>query len=288
MISLGLRGSLSCRLSRILIHRDSSKWQALMAVFLTCVFSCSQAQTVLTLPTGEPQDARLSGFEFMGESTRALQLDASQNPAMLFVREGEQLWSALIGSKRAACRDCHGHATESMRGIASRYPAWDAAIRRPVSLFHRINLCRSRYLGLDQSQAESPATLALEAYLAFQSKTDRITSVDDPNVFPWLENGHRLFEKRIGQIGLSCADCHAHRPGSRLGTSVIPQAHPTAYPVYRLQWQSLGTLSRRIRGCFTGVRADLPEPDGELMVSLELFLRKRAAGMLHEGPGVRP
>jgi sulfur-oxidizing protein SoxA len=288
MISLGLRGSLCCRLSRILIQRDSFKWHALMAVFLTCVFSCSQAQTVHSLPTAKPQDARLSGFEFMGESTRALQLDASQNPAMLSVREGEQLWSARIGSKQAACQDCHGNANESMRGIASRYPAWDGAIKRPVSLSHRINLCRSRYLGMDQSLIEGPATLALEAYLALQSKADRITSVDDPNVLPWLENGHRLFEKRIGQIALSCADCHEHRAGSRLGASVIPQAHPTAYPVYRLQWQSLGALSRRIRGCFSGIRAELPEPYSDPMVSLELYLRQRAAGMPHEGPGVRP
>lgn len=37
---------------------------------------------------------------------------------------------------------------------------------------------------------------------------------------------------------------------------MIPQAHPTGYPIYRLEWQSMGSLQRRLRNCMTGVRAE--------------------------------
>src|SRR5256885_16986097 len=38
--------------------------------------------------------------------------------------------------------------------------------------------------------------------------------------------------------------------------NVIPQAHPTGYPLYRLEWQNLGSLQRRLRNCLVGIRAE--------------------------------
>ena len=46
------------------------------------------------------------------------------------------------------------------------------------------------------------------------------------------------------------------RAGQRLGGSLIPQGHPTGYPIYRLEWQGLGSLQRRLRDCMSGVRAE--------------------------------
>jgi sulfur-oxidizing protein SoxA len=69
---------------------------------------------------------------------------------------------------------------------------------------------------------------------------------------------------------------------------VIPQGQATGYPVYRLEWQALGSLGRRIRGCMTGVRADPVAWGSVEMVQLEAYLAARAAGMTVESPGVRP
>jgi sulfur-oxidizing protein SoxA len=74
----------------------------------------------------------------------------------------------------------------------------------------------------------------------------------------------------------------------RLGGSVIPQGHPTAYPTNRLEWQGLGSLQRRLRGCLTGIRAEPFAYNAAELVELELFLKVRAAGMAMEAPGVRP
>jgi sulfur-oxidizing protein SoxA len=86
----------------------------------------------------------------------------------------------------------------------------------------------------------------------------------------------------------SCAQCHDANSGRQLAGNVIPQAHPTGYPLYRLEWQSLGSLQRRLRNCLTGIRAEAYELGAPELVDLELFLMWRARGMPVEAPGVRP
>ena len=77
-------------------------------------------------------------------------------------------------------------------------------------------------------------------------------------------------------------------PAARLGGSPIPQAHPTGYPIYRLEWQGLGSLQRRLRACMSGVRAEPFAWGAPELVELELYLARRARGMPLETPGVRP
>ena len=92
----------------------------------------------------------------------------------------------------------------------------------------------------------------------------------------------------MGQLNLSCAQCHQDRAGLKLGGSLIPQGHPTAYPIYRIEWQTMGSLQRRLRNCMSGVRAQQFEYGSLEMAQLELFLMWRARGMPLETPGVRP
>jgi sulfur-oxidizing protein SoxA len=60
------------------------------------------------------------------------------------------------------------------------------------------------------------------------------------------------------------------------------------HPVYRLEWQSLGSLQRRLRNCMIGVRAEPYEYGAAEAVALELYLMGRARGMPIETPAVRP
>ena len=90
-----------------------------------------------------PLTERRSGYEFMGRETRAMQDDDATNPGMLWVLDGEALWNRKAGAAGRACAACHGDARTSMKGVAARYPAFDAALRRPVNLEERIKLCRS-------------------------------------------------------------------------------------------------------------------------------------------------
>jgi sulfur-oxidizing protein SoxA len=252
-------------------------WAAALAAFA--------ALTTMAQPL---PDGRRSGFEFMGESTQAMQRDDALNPGMLWVLEGGSAWSQRVGSDGRSCAGCHGDARQSMRGVAARYPAFDAALQRPIDLRQRIALCRQRLQPGTVEPAESPAALALEAFVAHQSRGLPIAPPADPRLDAPRERGRLLFQQRMGQLDLACADCHDAMAGRRLGGSPIPQAHPTGYPIYRLEWQGLGSLQRRLRSCMTGVRAQPFDWGAAQWVELELYLAWRARGMAVETPAVRP
>ena len=103
-----------------------------------------------------------------------------------------------------------------------------------------------------------------------------------------FERGRTLYFERHGQMNLACTHCHDQHWGKRLYNETISQGQPTAFPAYRLEWQGMGSLGRRIRNCMTGVRAE-PLAHGSLeMTQLELYLATRAMGMPMETPAVRP
>jgi sulfur-oxidizing protein SoxA len=235
-----------------------------------------------------PLAERKSSSEFMSRETRAMQDDDTANPGMLWVLDGEALWNTKSGAANKSCADCHGDAGASMKGVAARYPAFNAARGRPVDLEQRINMCRA-----DQQQAtplpfESKELLALTAYVARQSRGVPIEVADDARTRPFIAAGRAMFEQRQGQINMSCAQCHDDNWGKRLSGNLVPQAHPTGYPIYRLEWQTLGSLQRRLRNCLVGMRAE-PYPLGAPeYVDLELYLMWRARGLAIETPAVRP
>jgi len=107
-------------------------------------------------------------------------------------------------------------------------------------------------------------------------------------LLPFRERGAAQYRQRIGQLDLSCTQCHDERAGLRLGGSVIPQGHANGYPLYRLEWQSLGSLQRRLRNCMTGVRAEPFAYSSQALVELALYLAWRDRGMVMEAPAVRP
>jgi sulfur-oxidizing protein SoxA len=229
-----------------------------------------------------------SGFDFMTPQTQALQADDMANPGMLWVLQGEQLWHQAEGKADIACAGCHGEASQTMRGAAARYPAYDEATGRPTDLVGRINSCRAARQQAEPLAAESEELLALTSYVAHQSRGMPITPATDARLAPFRDNGRRLFQSRIGQLGLSCASCHDTNWGKRLGGSVIPQAHPNGYPLYRLEWQGVGSLQRRLRNCMVGVRAEPFAFGAPEFIDLELYLMERARGLPVETPAVRP
>ena len=234
-----------------------------------------------------PADRR-SGYDFMSRETRAMQDDDTANPGMLWVLEGGGLWTRAVGAAGRACADCHGDARASMKGVSARYPAFDAAKGRPVNLEQRINACRVERQQAPALAYESRELLALAAYVARQSRGLPIAPVVDARTQPFLDAGSATYQRRQGQLNLSCAQCHDGNWGRQLAGNVIPQAHPTGYPLYRLEWQGLGSLQRRLRNCLTGIRAESYDLGAPELVDLELFLMWRARGMPVEAPAVRP
>ncbi len=223
----------------------------------------------------------------MAPETRAMQDDDTSNPAMLWVLDGETLWTAKSQPSEKACADCHG-GVQAMRGVSAKYPAFDEALSRPVDLEQRINLCRTRHQDKAPLADESRELLALTALIGRQSRGLPIEAGKDSRLARFVAKGRDLFMRRQGQLNLACSNCHDDNWDRQLAGSSITQAHPTGYPIYRLEWQSLGSLKRRLRNCMIGIRAQPYASDAPEIVDLQLYLAQRAGGMTIETPAVRP
>ena len=237
---------------------------------------------------GIPRSEIKSGFDMMGADAQGMQRNDAENPAMLWVREGERIWRESPGEGRQSCAGCHGDAERTMTSAGLRYPVFDEAGGKPIDLAGRIQQCRTDRQHAAPFARESRPLLGLTAYVGMQSRGQDMSAVDDPRLAPFRDEGKALFSQRIGQLNLSCAGCHDDNWGRRLGGSTIPQGHANGYPLYRLEWQGVGSLQRRLRNCLIGVRAQPFAYGDPALINLELYLKDRAAGLKIETPAVRP
>jgi L-cysteine S-thiosulfotransferase len=236
-----------------------------------------------------PADARRSSYDLMSRETQAMQDDDGANPGMLWVLEGEALWRLKTGAADKACADCHGEASTSMRGIAVRYPAFDGERKQALDLAQRINLCRQAHQNATPLPYESKELLALTTYIARQSRGLPIADpAADERLRASIDAGRQTFNRRQGQLNLSCAQCHDDNWDKQLAGNQITQGQVTGYPLYRLEWQGLGSLQRRMRNCMIGMRAEPFDYGASEFVDLELFMRWRSRGLPIETPAVRP
>jgi len=268
-------------------------WRVRAGALLAAAWACAG----VAQPRSGPEPAALqgvapvarSGFQFMSRQTQAMQRDDTLNPGMLWVQDGLKTWGSRPAAGSSSCADCHGATPgERLAQAAARHPAWDEASGRPVNLGERVNLCRTRHQRAPAWAPDSATLLGLEAALGHAARGQAMSPPADPRLDPWRVRGQALWQQRMGQLNLSCAQCHDERAGARLGGSVIPPANAVGYPTYRLEWQTLGPLQRRLRNCLSGVRAEPFAPQGPEWVALELFLAWRDRGLPMEAPAVRP
>jgi len=246
---------------------------------MACACIVVGATVAVATARAEPR----SGIDYAGADVRAMQDDDLMNPGMLWVERGAALWSA----GPTACAGCHGDAATSMKGVAARYPAWDAKAARVVDLEDRIDACRVERQRAAPFPRESEDLLALTAFVATQSRGMPIAVDVDGPAHAAFERGRAFYTERRGQMNLACTNCHVDNAGKRLYAETISEGQPNAYPAYRLEWQSVGSLQRRLRACLYGVRAAMPPAGAPELTELELYLAARARGLPVETPGVR-
>jgi L-cysteine S-thiosulfotransferase len=110
--------------------------------------------------------------------------------------------------------------------------------------------------------------------------------VDGP-MTPWLARGKALYNTRVGQLDLACANCHDTNYGKYLRADFLSQGQTNGFPVYRLREQRLVPLHERMEGCVYDVRGTPYPPLSDDAVALELFLAWRGTGLPVETPAVR-
>ncbi len=237
------------------------------------------------LPDGE---FPVSGYRFMGPQVQQLQDDDFLNPGWFAVEFGAELWQEKAGDRNLSCQSCHGDASESMRGVAARYPQYDEHRTGLINLEGRINEMRSRYMNAAEYPLESEQLLAITAYVTHQANGSPMNVDITGKAAPYWQQGRDLYTRRQGQLDLACSQCHDERAGLMLRGDRISQGHVNGFPVYRLIWRSMGSRHRMFRWCNWAVRAEPHELGSDEYLSLELYLAWRGRGLPIESPAVRP
>ena len=176
-------------------------------------------------------------------------------------------------------------------GVRQNFPYFDVKQGEVVTLELALNRCRA-------ANGEAPLSYvkddmaSLTAYMAYTSrgKPFDIRIPDDPRALAAYENGKRYFYTRRGQLNFSCASCHVQSPGERLRAEILAPALGilNAMPIYRSEWNGMGTISRRFVTCNSQTRAVPLEPQAEEYRDVEYFLSYLANGLPISGPGARP
>ena len=175
-----------------------------------------------------------------------------------------------------------------MKGVATRYPLVDPQSSRLLNLEGRINQCRTKHQQAEPLAYESDELLGLTAFVARQSFGMPMSVATDGVVKPFADRGQAFFNRRQGQLNLACKHCHVDNAGRPLRGNTISYGLGTGYPVYRLEWQSMGSLHRRLRSCSYGVRATRFPAGSQQYLELELYLAARAQGVKIDTPAIRP
>ena len=207
-------------------------------------------------------------------------------PYEFAIDEGKALFTTpfVNGKTYAACFPNGGI------GIKQNYPFFDPNSRRVVTLELAINECRER--NGEQPLPYGRGELAhISAYLAYTSRGKPINVIvpDDPGARRAYEAGKKFYYSRRGQLNMACSSCHMVNAGLQLRAQTLSPVlgQTTHFPVFRSEWESLGTLHRRYTVCNSQIRAKPFALQSETYRNLEYFHTYMSNGLPLNGPGAR-
>lgn len=176
-------------------------------------------------------------------------------------------------------------------GVRQDFPYFDTKTGQVVTLDLAINQCRTAN-GEKPFPYQTGKMASLTAYMAETSrdKPFDIKIPDDPRARAAFAEGERYFYTRRGQLNFSCASCHVQGAGERLRGDILAPALGilAAFPIYRSDWGSMGTIDRRFTSCSAQMRSEPLAPQDPAYRSLEYFLSYMSNGIPITGPGTRP
>ena len=269
---------------------NMGRWTAaaVLAGALVAQPGFAQERKSYPAPEGHPLTEIISGYEFRNAETQALQDDDFENPAFLWVDQGEELWSTADGTAGKACADCHNDASDSMKTVGARYPVWDAKASKPINVELRINQCRTERMGADAWKYESSQMVGMTAYVKLQSRGEPVNvDFSEGDMEAWKEKGKEIYYTPYGQLDMACSNCHEDHYGEYVRSDFLSQGQTNGFPTYRLKWQGMGTLHRRFSGCMKNIRAEPYKRGSDEFLALEVYLAYRGVGLPVESPSLR-
>lgn len=238
-------------------------------------------------PEGVEVEKIYSGWRFRTAETQFLQMDDFENPAMPLVDTARDLWVAEDGAAGKACQSCHEDVEGSMKGIRASYPKWNEKRGKPHTLETQINECRTERMEAKAWKWESSEMLGMTALVGLQSRGAPVNVQTDGPMTKWHDMGKDLYFTRVGQLNMSCANCHEDNYGNMIRADHLSQGQINGFPTYRLKWGGVGSSHRRFKGCMENIRAVAYKRGSDEFIALELYLASRGQGLSVETPAVR-
>lgn len=239
-------------------------------------------------PEGHPLNEVISGWHYRTSETRALEMDSFENPGMLAVEQGGEIWNTVDGSEGKSCASCHDDAAVSMKGVGSSYPKWDPVSSRPINIEQRINMCRTENMGAEAYPFDKAGQKPMTAFIKNQSLGLPLeVDLAEGEMQQWWERGKDVYYKRTGQLDMSCATCHEQNNGKYIRADHLSQGNVNGFPTYRLKQSALVSLHNRFRGCIRDTRAEFPEAFSDDLMALEVYVTWRGTGLSIETPAIR-
>ena len=141
---------------------------------------------LLALPATDTQAAEpRSGYEYIKQSTRDMQDDDFENPGMLTIERGRQLFNQTPQGQGKSCAACHGAEGEDLDVThLARYPVHNG--NGLVSLQKQISSCRENN-GNAALPTNHPELIALETFVRNRAAGEAINVQTDGPMAPLLE-----------------------------------------------------------------------------------------------------
>ena len=241
---------------------------------------------LLALPaTGTTAAEPRSGYEYIKQSTRNMQDDDFENPGMLTLEQGRQLFNTIPEGPGKSCAACHGAEGEELDVMhIARYPVHNGS--GLVTLQKQINRCRENNGG-GSLPTDHRDLIALETFVRNRAAGELVNIQTDGPMAPLLEKGEQLYRLRYGLIDMSCQHCHDFYPGQRIRGQTISQGMGNGFPAYRLDIGEITNLNQRIQQCLLLMRAEPFDADSEEINLMGLYIMSRSNGLKIETPAVR-
>ena len=133
-----------------------------------------------------------SGYYWATTPTRAMQDDDFSNPAFLWVDIGSEQWVTKDGEAGKSCASCHND-IETMKGVATTYPKYNAEDGKLRAIQHQINNCRTKQMKAKPWKWESDNMLGMAALVKNQSKGMPINVKVTGEAQPFYNKGKRSY-----------------------------------------------------------------------------------------------
>ena len=232
----------------------------------------------------ENVDTIYSGWRFRSPETQTLEMDDFDNPGLLFVDQGIDLFEKVEGTANKACSSCHEN-VEDFAGLRTQLPRVEDG--QLVAMEDLVNECRTERMGADAWKWSGGQMTAVTALIGLQSRGMPMNVAIDGDAASFWEQGKDLYYTRVGQLDMACSSCHEDNYGVMIRADHLSQGQINGFPTYRLKNAKLNSIHGRFKGCMKNIRATPFAEGGDEFKALELYLASRGQGLSVETPSVR-